>query len=79
MDNTQKEASAAAWEALAIKTDEWASKLAFLPKGDMPESIENLHGKADLYRNTAASIRMEIKTGVAHCPCTNPPHIVKVA
>ena len=66
--------SAEVWDALAVKTEEWASKVAFLPPGDMPESITNLHGRALEYRLTAESIRMAARTGKPHCPCTDPPH-----
>ena len=68
------EASAVHWDELAAKEDRWA---AFLESGKATHTTErpaHYRGLARSYRNVALALRMEIKTGVAHCACTTPPH-----
>lgn len=77
-DTDEAEAAALQWEAEAAKEDRMADFL--LSKESIPATAERPEGyrkRAKLYRNTALSIRMTAETGITHCACTTPPHVLQ--
>ncbi len=57
------------WYALAAHAEEWQSYYA--PDGGMPDAgtAATWGRKAEVYRNTARALRLELETGEPHCAC----------
>ena len=64
--------AALGWEKWAQARFEFAQTLALL--GGRGCDVEEARRDYHLGKNCAASLRMKIETGEAHCCCTTPPH-----